>query len=217
MDTENNKLYKKEFWNEENLKYLQPHYRLQKCARIINKIARGRECDLIDVGCGPATLAKLLDKNISYYGIDIAIHDPAPNLIEMDFLENEIGFGNKLFDIIVAQGVFEYIGGYQNQKLHEIKNILNENGKFITSYNNFNHIHKFIYQPYNNIKPINDFKSDLSSIFKIERCFPTSYNWMGREPRREKFKKIQMYLYMNIPIISRMFGVEFFFICSLYD
>lgn len=30
-----NTLYKKDFWNEENLKYGRPHYRLEKSARII--------------------------------------------------------------------------------------------------------------------------------------------------------------------------------------
>lgn len=30
-----NTLYKKDFWDAENLKYSQPHYRLEKSARII--------------------------------------------------------------------------------------------------------------------------------------------------------------------------------------
>ena len=45
----------------------------------------------------------LLRPNIQYHGIDIAIHDPAPNLIEADFLEVPIQFGDKHFDIILAQ------------------------------------------------------------------------------------------------------------------
>src|SRR5262245_7199315 len=81
------KYYKRDFWSEENLKFTQPHFRLRKAARIINKMARGNECDLLDVGCGPATLMKLLDENIHYYGMDIAIQEPAQNLIEADFLE----------------------------------------------------------------------------------------------------------------------------------
>ena len=77
------KFYKRDFWIKENQKHVPPHYRLQKCARIVNTIAQGNECDLLDVGCGPATLGHFLDKNIHYYGIDIAIHDPAPNLIDI--------------------------------------------------------------------------------------------------------------------------------------
>src|SRR5262249_43996585 len=114
------RLHKKDFWSKENLKYSRPHYRLEKSARIINRLAQGRRCTLLDVGCGPATLASLLRPNIQYYGIDIAISDPAPNLIEADILEAPIQFENKRFDIILAQGVFEYIGNFQAQKFAEI-------------------------------------------------------------------------------------------------
>jgi hypothetical protein len=53
-------LYKKDFWGAENLKYSQPHYRLEKSARIINRLAQGRRRTLLDVGCGPATSMPLL-------------------------------------------------------------------------------------------------------------------------------------------------------------
>jgi hypothetical protein len=41
--------YKKDFWSKESLTYSQPHYRLEKSARLINRLARGRECTLLDV------------------------------------------------------------------------------------------------------------------------------------------------------------------------
>ena len=93
-----NTLYKKDFWGAENLKYSRPHYRLEKSARIINRLAQGKECLLLDVGCGPAALMPLLRPNIQYYGIDIAIHDPRPDLVEADFLETPIRFEGKRFD-----------------------------------------------------------------------------------------------------------------------
>ena len=46
-------LYKKDFWSEENLKYSRPHFRMEKAARLINRLAHGRERTLLDVGCGP--------------------------------------------------------------------------------------------------------------------------------------------------------------------
>src|SRR6266478_716271 len=137
MEQVSDKYYKRGFWVNENLKYAEPHFRLEKSARIVNKIARRKECELLDVGCGPATLMHLLPKNIHYYGIDMAVHHPAPNLVETDFLENPIKFGDKQFDIIVAQGVFEYIGSFQPQKLIEIKRLLKSDGTFIVSYVNF--------------------------------------------------------------------------------
>lgn len=45
--------YKKDFWEEENLKFGEPWYRLEKSARIISRLAGGRECTLLDVGCRP--------------------------------------------------------------------------------------------------------------------------------------------------------------------
>ena len=56
------KSYKRDFWIKENQKHVPAHYRLQKAARIVNDIARGRGCDLLDVGCGPATLGRLHGK-----------------------------------------------------------------------------------------------------------------------------------------------------------
>src|SRR5579862_3662754 len=117
-------LYKKEFWSEENLKYSRPHFRMEKAARLINKLAQGQDRTLLDVGCGPATLQSLLQPNIRYHGIDIAIHDPAPNLIESDFLEEPIRFDGRRFDIVIAQGVFEYVGNFQAQKFSEIADLL---------------------------------------------------------------------------------------------
>lgn len=44
-------LYKKEFWSEENLKYVKPHYRMEKVSRLVNKMAGAKACTLLDVGC----------------------------------------------------------------------------------------------------------------------------------------------------------------------
>ena len=44
--------YKKDFWEEENLKFGEPWYRLEKSARIISRLAGGRRRTLLDVGCG---------------------------------------------------------------------------------------------------------------------------------------------------------------------
>jgi predicted TPR repeat methyltransferase len=137
MKTQTDVFWGRDFWTEENLRYSQPHFRLEKCARIVNTLSRGKECDLLDVGCGPATLARLLRKNINYHGIDIAIHTPASNLIEADLVENEIAFKGKSFDIIVAAGFFEYLGDLQDCKLLEIAHILKQHGTFIASCHQF--------------------------------------------------------------------------------
>lgn len=208
------KYYKKDFWSKENLKYSRPHFRMEKCARIISKLAQGRERSLLDAGCGPATMMHLLPPNIHYHGIDISIPNPAPNLIESDILASPIAFGGKKFDIVLAQGVFEYMGEFQSQKFAEIAGLLNQNGTFVLSYVNFGHREKNIYWPYNNMQPFGDFREDLTRYFTIKRFFPTSHNWKHSEPNRRLVKVVNMHLNANIPVISPLLAVEYFLICS---
>jgi SAM-dependent methyltransferase len=209
-----NTLHKKDFWSKENLKYSRPHYRLEKSARIVNRLARGKRCTLFDVGCGPATLMSLLQPNVEYYGIDIAIHDPAPNLIEADFLKRPLRFADKRFDIVLAQGVFEYVGDFQAQKFTEIARLLNDGGIFIVSYVNFDHRDRYIYWPYSNVQSFDDFRWSLAQHFEIQRFFPTSHNWHHSEPSRKLLKAANMHINANVPFVSRVLAVEYFFICS---
>jgi len=207
--------HKRDFWREENLKFVKPHFRLEKAARIINRTAGGKECDLLDVGCGPATLRHFLDKNIHYYGIDIAIHNPGPNMIETDFVENPIKFREKRFGIVIAQGFFEYVGAFQSQKFAEVRDLLTADGIFIVSYWNFGHRKTNISAPVSNIQPLNDFRNSLACYFNIDQSFPASHNWKHGMPSRKLVKAANMRVSMNIPLISPILGVEYFFICSL--
>ena len=180
------KYQKQDFWSTENLKYAQPHYRLEKVARIVNKLARGKERDLLDVGCGPATLMRLLQKNVHYYGIDIAIHDPAPNLLQAETSSRtQSNSATRRFDIIVAQGVFEYVGKVQAEKFSEISQLLNPKGTFIASYVNFDHRQRYVYAPYNNVQPFDVFRKSLSRFFRIDRILPTSHHLHHHEPNRK--------------------------------
>ena len=206
--------YKREFWADEGLKYQKPHFRLTKAARLVNRVANGRKCDLLDVGCGPATLMHLLDPAICYHGIDIAIQQPSPQFVETDFVVNPINFNSQRFDIIVAQGVFEYLGTVQGQKLAEIREVLKVGGTLIATYVNFDHCNKNIYWPYNNIQSLKAFRSSISQYFNICRQFPSSYRWHHDEPRGQIMSALQRHINLNIPILSRMFGVEYFFVCT---
>ena len=205
---------KKDFWSGKSAEYLQPHYRLEKCARMINRLAHGKACTLLDVGCGPATMMHLLAPNVQYYGIDIAIPDPAPNLIEADLLETPIAFEDKRFDIVLAQGFFEYVGDFQSQKFAEIAQLLNGNGTFVVTYTNFGHRDKGTYWLYNNVQPLDDFRRSLAHYFKVEKLIPTSHNWKHTEPNRKLIKAVNMPINVEIPFISPMLAPQYFFICS---
>ena len=143
------RFYKREFWQTENLKFVAPHFRLVKVARIVRRLASGRRCDLLDVGCGPAALSQLMPANVRYHGIDIAIQEPAANLIEMDFLDESISFRGQSFDLIVLQGVLEYVGGFQSRKLKEIRDLLRDSGIFVVTYTNYAHRQKTPYWAHN--------------------------------------------------------------------
>ena len=205
---------KRDYWRSENLKYSRPHYRMEKAASVVRRLAAGKEQDLLDIGCGPAALMPLLPSTIRYFGIDIAIHNPAPYLIETDFLEEPIGFGGQEFDIAVAQGVFEYVGSFQSEKLAEIRALLRDGGRFLVSYVNFGHRRRKIYDNYNNIRPINEFGHALTEFFVIDAAFPVAHNWKHSEPRRRLLRNLQMNLNVNMPGISPRLAVEYFFLCS---
>ena len=160
---------------------------------------------------------RLLPPNIQYYGMDISIPEPASNLIETDFLENPIAFGDMRFDVILAQGVFEYVGSFQPQKFTEISGLLKEHGTFIVSYVNFDHRGKAIYWPYNNVQSLKDFRQDLENHFTIDGFIPTSHNWRHSEPGRKLLQAVNMRLNINLPVITPMLAVEYFFICSSRD
>lgn len=208
------KSYRRDFWIKENRKHIPAHYRLRKTARVVNGIAGGRACDLLDVGCGPATLARLLQGGIRYYGIDLAIQEPAPNLLETDILDNRIRFGDQRFDIVVAQGLFEYLGHAQSQKFAEIAESLTQRGRFVVTYTNFGHRDKHVFEAFSNVRPVEDFRRDLDRHFTVHRCFPTSYNWHGGQPARGLLQAVNMPLQVNVPVVGPWLAVEYFFVCS---
>jgi SAM-dependent methyltransferase len=208
-------LYKKDFWSKENLKFSEPWYRIEKSARLIARLSEGSECSLLDIGCGPAALMSLLPQNVDYHGIDIAIQEPAQNLVECDILKNPIRFKDQQFDIIIAQGVFEYLGEFQSQKFAEIAAILKDNGTFIVSYTNFKHRKPVIYHAFSNVVSLDEFRSDLERYFVVRRCFPFSHNWKHGQPARKLVKAVNMHVSANIPLISPVLAVEYFFVCSL--
>jgi SAM-dependent methyltransferase len=204
----------KDYWIVENLKYSEPSFRLFKCARMINQLAKGIECSLLDVGCGPGALRSVLAPNISYYGVDIAIHQPAEYLREVDIAHEKIAFDNMRFDFVTAMGFFEYMGGKQKVKFEEIRAVLKDDGKFILSYVNFDFYRRKIWPNYNNIQSITKMRKSLNEVFRVERCFPASHHWRQKQPGRYSLRALQMHVNYNIPLVSPLFAVEYFFVCS---
>jgi SAM-dependent methyltransferase len=213
MTTSHGAVYKREFWADENTKYTRPHHRMLKVARLVNRLAAGKNSRLLDVGCGPATLGLLLDSNVQYFGIDIAIQEPAPHLQECDILQQPICSEEAPFDLIVAQGLFEYLANSQSRKFAEIADLLAPNGTFIVSYVNFDHRRPDYYWPYNSIQPAGQFRESLTEHFVVERQLPTSHNWNHHESERWYVRSPNLYFNLNVPFLTRRLGVQNIFIC----
>lgn len=205
--------YDRGFWGEENQKYSSPHYRLEKCARLVNDVAGSHNADLLDVGCGPGTLRRFLRPNVRYHGIDIALSHPGPNMVEADITKDSIRCGDQRFDIVVAQGLWEYMGEHQDRKLSEIAGLLRPNGALITSYVNFGHRSRNVYRVYNNVQPLDEFRRNLEQHFTIERYLPTSHNWPHQEPNRAWLRALNMRFNLRVPYLTRWLAVEYFFVC----
>jgi cyclopropane fatty-acyl-phospholipid synthase-like methyltransferase len=206
--------YKKDFWDTANLSFGEPWYRLQKAAGIVARLAGQRQCTLLDVGCGPGTLMRLVPSNIKYFGIDIAIHTTAPNFLEADITHEPIAFNGKRFDLVTALGLFEYVDDSQSRKFADIAGLLQKDGKFVVTYTNFDHRKKRIYEAFTNIQTLDNFRQDLQRYFTIDRSFPASHNWKHSQPSRRLIKAANMQVNVNIPVLSRMLAVDYFFICS---
>lgn len=213
MTETNGSIYKRDFWIDENTKYTRPHHRMRKVARVVNRLADGQECRLLDVGCGPATLQTLLNPNIRYNGVDIAIQEPAPNLLERDILLKSIHYDPIPYDLVVAQGLFEYLGGSQSTKFSEIADTLAPDGTFIATYVNFDHHKPNYYWPYSNIMPARDFQRSLQEHFLVEKRLPTALNWNHGEPSRWLVSTPNMYLNLNIPFVTSRLAAEYIYIC----
>jgi len=204
----------KDYWIVENAKYEKASFRLRKSAQIINAMAKDKKCTLLDVGCGPAALRPLLAPNIGYYGIDIAIQNPAPYLREFDTSREPIAFGDQQFDFVVAMGFFEYMGTRQKEKFEEIKAILKPYGKFIISYINFGHFRRRVWPNYNNVQSIDEMRDGLKEVFKVDRYFPASHHVRQKQPGSLAIPGLQMHVNYRIPVFSPLLAVEYLFICS---
>ena len=160
-------------------------------------------------GMRPRGLGLLLAPNIRYYGIDIAIQEPSPNLKECDILQEPITSEGAPFDLIVAQGLFEYLADHQSRKFAEIADLLTPDGTAIVSYVNFDHRRPDYYWPYSNIQPSKQFRDSLKDHFVVDKQLPTSHNWNHTEPGRWYVRVPNMYLNVNVPWLTSWLGVEY--------
>jgi len=100
----------------------------ERLYKIIIKMIQ--EGNLLDVGCGDGNFAKIINKNVEYYGIDIKKN--SNGVKECDITKDRFPFKNNFFDTVIMLEVLEHIPDYTNCFL-EIKRVLKKDGVFICS------------------------------------------------------------------------------------
>ena len=135
------------------------------------------------------------------------------DLTECDILQEPISSEEARFDLIVAQGLFEYLADSHSRKLAEIADLLAPHGKFIASYVNFDHRRPNHYWPYSCIQPAAHFRARLAEHFIIEKPLPTSHNWNHHEPERWYLRMPNMHINLNMPLVTRRQGVQYVYVC----
>jgi SAM-dependent methyltransferase len=126
-------------WNERAKALDIPHARLRIIAREIAALP-GPPATLLDIGCGAATLRKLLPESIEYFGVDIAddvipVGTDPEHFVVADLNVEDDCFPGRTFDVVVASGAFEYVRDPE-RFLHLVTRKLAPGGFFVISYLN---------------------------------------------------------------------------------
>ena len=213
MNASSGAVQKRDFWSLENLKYSQPHYRMRKVARVLNHLADEKPCRLLDVGCGPAALRHLLDPDIAYHGVDIAIQEPSPELVERDLLREPITSDDAPFDLVVAQGFFEYMSDAQSKKFAEIADLLAPDGRFVATYVNFDHLIPEYYTPYEQYPATRRIPEGPGRAIRHREAGADCTNWNHSEPGQWFVRIPNMYINVKVPMLTSRLAVTYIFVC----
>lgn len=121
-------------WAGEVAAYDVAHRRLRQVAALV---AASKARTVLDVGCGPGALARLLP-GVRYTGIDfVAASDPAFEFFECDFNRSPLPSGIGPFDAVVCSGLLEYILDVP-AFLESLRPLIC--GRLIATYFNMNHV-----------------------------------------------------------------------------
>jgi hypothetical protein len=102
----------------------------------------------------------------------------------------------------------------QSRKFAEISRLVKSGGTFVVTYTNFGHRRPHVFEAFSNVQPLADFRRDLERYFTVDRHFPASHNWKHSQPDKPLVKAINMRVSANIPVISPMLAVDYYFVCS---
>lgn len=130
------------YWNVRGPEFDTVHPRLQLIGRLIGELPGVRT--MLDVGCGPAAMRRVVPPGIEYFGIDIAsdviagLDDPAHfQVVNLDTVDG--CFDDRRFDLVVCSGVFEYIND-RERFMRLLRRKAAPGGHLILSFTNHQHL-----------------------------------------------------------------------------
>ena len=117
--------------------------RLDKIARVIEKMRGDREIKILDAGCGEGHLLEKISERgyNNLFGVDVtdvALESAAKRVPKAELSLQDISkfsFEDKSFDIVVCTEVIEHVENY-NEVLTELKRILKDDGLLILTFPN---------------------------------------------------------------------------------
>ena len=94
--------------------------------------------------------------------------------------------------------------------------MLNGSGTFVAVVHQLRPSRREIYRPYSNVQPLRTIsgRSLSRTFFRIDRYFPGLAQLESRPAQPQLIKAVNMHVNVNIPLISPVLAVEYFFICS---
>jgi 2-polyprenyl-3-methyl-5-hydroxy-6-metoxy-1,4-benzoquinol methylase len=114
--------------------------RLKKATQLA-KVPKGAR--VLDIGCRDGSLKNYLEKNVIYYGIDIASEFKGENIIIQDITEGT-NFESHFFDFVFCIDVLEHVKN-PFLVLNEINRLLKKEGVLILSVPNPYHFKEIIW------------------------------------------------------------------------
>ncbi|MFA6393954.1 MAG: class I SAM-dependent methyltransferase [Patescibacteria group bacterium] len=197
-----------QYWSIESLKYQKPHERIRKIYREI--IKGSTSGSVLDIGCGPASLALLLQSgNFKYSGVDVFKQNIPSGRYRVFDLEHD-DFSNfpfdEIFDVVVISGVIEYLSIERVRELLKYLRLKlsDRNTKIIITYTNFSHYSRKIatYHPrWVMIKKIDDIREEFRAAgFSIVRFYP-SYYFIFRRRLNLRFRLPGLFKYFGRQVI----------------
>lgn len=130
---------KKQYWEQETLKYNWTHARLSLIADMISRYPPGTS--VLDLGAGKALLAYMIGPSYRYHGLDIvgSVVEEAgwPQVEACDFDDvAQIALPDAPFDVVVISGLLEYLNNWPSFLQHATEHWLSNDGTCFVSFTN---------------------------------------------------------------------------------